>query len=132
MRGADKGIDGVINFIKDIENNKQVYGRLLVQVKGGGTHRNDIATLKGDVDREKADGGVFITLENPTKPMREEAVSAGSYEVKFTHQTYPKIQILTVEDLLNNKKPEVPLVALPYYKEAKTAKVERKTKGLGI
>ena len=132
MRGADKGIDGVINFIKDIENNKQVYGRLLVQVKGGGTHRNDIATLKGDVDREKADGGVFITLENPTKPMREEAVSAGSYEVKFTHQTYPKIQILTVEDLLNNKKSEVPLVTLPYYKEAKTAKVERKTKGLGI
>ncbi len=132
MRGADKGIDGVINFIKDIENGNQVYGKLLVQVKGGGTHRNDIATLKGDIEREKADGGVFITLEEPTKPMKEEAVSSGSYEVKFARQTYPKIQILTIEELLNNKKPEVPLLALSYYKEAKEVKKESKNKDLGI
>ncbi len=132
MRGADKGIDGVINFIKDIENGKQIYGKLLVQVKGGGTHRNDIATLKGDIERERADGGVFITLEEPTKPMKEETVSAGSYEVKFARQTYPKIQILTIEELLNNKKPELPIVALPYYKEAKEAQKESKEKNLGI
>ncbi len=132
MRGADKGIDGVINFIKDIENGKQVYGKLLVQVKGGGTHRNDIATLKGDIERERADGGLFITLEKPTQPMREEAVSSGSYDVKFSKAKFPKIQIITVEELLNGKKPEVPLIALPYYKEAKAVKVESKNTGLGI
>ena len=119
MRGADKGIDGVINFVKDIANGKQEYGRLLVQVKGGGVHRDDIATLKGDIEREKADGGVFITLEPPTQPMKREAVSAGSYKVKFSPAEFPKIQILTIDDLLNNKEPKVPLTVKPYYKEAK-------------
>ena len=133
MRGADKGVDGVINFLKDVSNGgKQEYGKLLVQVKGGKVQRDDIATLKGDIEREKADGGVFITLEEPTRPMKEEAVDAGSYEVRFSQQKFPKIQILTIEELLNNKKPEVPLVALPYYKEAKASKFETKTKGLGI
>ena len=132
MRGADKGIDGVINFVKDVKNGEQIYGKLLVQVKGGGTHRNDIATLKGDIEREKADGGLFITLEKPTSPMREEAVSAGSYTVNFGKGEFPKIQIITIEELLNNKKPEVPILALPYYKEAKAVKEEKKTKGLGI
>ncbi len=132
MRGADKGIDGVINFVKDVKNGEQVYGKLLVQVKGGGAHRNDIATLKGDIERERADGGLFITLEKPTQPMREEAVSAGSYAVSFGRGEFPKIQIITIEELLNNKKPEVPILALPYYKEARAVKEEKKNGKLGI
>jgi len=133
MRGADKGIDGVINFIKEVANSQQIYGKLLVQVKGGGVHRNDIATLKGDVDREKAEGGLLITLEKPTKPMLEEAVSAGGYKVKFGGEfDFPKIQIMTIDELLDNKKPKIPLPASPYYKEAKPVKVERKDKDLGI
>ena len=130
MRGADKGIDGVINFMKDVANGKTEYGKLLVQVKGGGTHRNDIATLKGDIERERADGGLFITLEDSTRPMKEEAVSAGSYDVRFSNSKFPKVQIMTIEDLLNNKKPEVPLGIMPYYKEAKEAKREEKSQKL--
>ncbi|MFH1162365.1 MAG: DNA methyltransferase [Candidatus Jorgensenbacteria bacterium] len=133
MRGADKGIDGVITFVKDLKNGNEEYGRLLVQVKGGGVHRNDIATLKGDVERERAEGGVLITLEKPTKPMLEEAASAGSYKVKFGNEfEFPKIQILTVDDLLNNKKPRVPLGALRYYKEAKPVEEKNRDKELGI
>lgn len=134
MHGADKGIDGVINFIKDVKSkDKYEYGKIIVQVKGGKVQRSDIATLKGDIDREKATGGLLITLEKPTKPMREETVSAGSYKVKLgSEMEFPKVQILTVEDLLNNKKPKVPLVALPYYKEAKANEVESKKGVLGI
>jgi site-specific DNA-methyltransferase (adenine-specific) len=133
MRGADKGVDGVINFIKDVQNGDQIYGKLLVQVKGGTVHRDDIATLKGDVERERADGGVLVTLEKPTKPMREETVSAGSYKIKFGGEfEFPKIQILTIEDLLSNKKPKVPIGALKYYKEAKPVKEIKQTKGLDI
>lgn len=133
MRGADKGVDGVINFIKDIVNGQQVYGKLLVQVKGGGVHRNDIATLKGDVDREKADGGLLITLEKPTRPMLAEAVEAGSYKVHFSKAEFPKIQIVTVEELLMNFQPKMPLYALPYHKEAKAMKVDfTKQSSLGI
>jgi site-specific DNA-methyltransferase (adenine-specific) len=133
MRGADKGIDGVINFIKDVKpGGGYEYGKLLVQVKGGVVHRDDIATLKGDVEREKASGGLFIALEKPTQPMREEAVSAGSYAVRFGKNEFPKIQILTVEELLNNQKPKVPLMPLPYYKEAQPAKTEGRNNSLMI
>lgn len=135
MRGADKGIDGVINFIKDIINGDQIYGKLLVQVKGGAVKRSDIATLKGDVEREKADGGLFITLEKPTKPMTEEAISVGTYSVKFSPAEFPKIQILTIEELLmKRQQPKVPILALSYYREAKAVK-ETEVKGrqpLGI
>lgn len=133
MRGADKGTDGVINFIKEVINNQQIYGKLLVQVKGGSIHRSDIATLKGDVEREKAEGGAMITLEKPTQPMREEAVSAGSYKIKFGSEfVFPKIQIITIEELLNNRELKVPLGALSYHKEAKPAKIEKKYKELGF
>jgi hypothetical protein len=134
MRGADKGIDGVINFVKDVKSGGEYeYGKLLVQVKGGAIHRNDIAALKGDVEREKASGGLLIILEKPTRPMIEEAASAGSYAIKFsgsdaTKYEFPKIQILTIEELLYGKKPEVPLFVLPYQKEAKRAEFNKSEK----
>jgi site-specific DNA-methyltransferase (adenine-specific) len=54
------------------------------------------------MDNQKFVGGVLITLEKPTKPMREEAADAGRYESKLWHdKDYPKIQILTVEGLMN-------------------------------
>ena len=124
MRGADKGIDGVIIFIKNIKDGKQVFGKLLVQVKGGAVQRNDIATLKGDIDREKADGGLFVTLEEPTRPMREEAVSAGKFGVSFSKFEFPKIQIITVKELLSGKRPNIPLWSTPYYKEARAVKID--------
>jgi restriction endonuclease Mrr len=132
MRGADKGIDGVINFVKDVVNGQMVYGKLLVQVKGGSVHRNDIATLKGDIEREKADGGLLITLEKPTKPMLEEAVEAGSYKVNFSKGEFPKIQIITVEELLMHREPKLPLQSLPYFKEAKAVKEALNSKTLGF
>jgi len=126
MRGADKGIDGIITFHKNNINGKWEYGKIIVQIKGGGVQRNQIATLKSDVDREKADGGLFITLEEPTKPMITEALDAGDFEVGFTKVKFPKIQILTVEDLLNGKNPNLPLgFAKNYYKEAKAVDMEK-------
>jgi len=72
-------------------------------VKGGGVNRGDVATLLGDVNNQKAAGGVLITLEKPTKQMRSEAADAGRYTSKLWHDKgYPRIQILTVEGLLNS------------------------------
>lgn len=120
MRGADKGVDGVITFIKDIKNGKQEFGKILVQVKGGGVQRNDIAALKGDVEREKADGGLFITLEEPSRPMKEEAVGAGNFKTDFNKEEFPKIQIVTIKELLVGRRPNVPFGSpMPYYKQAK-------------
>ena len=120
MRGADKGIDGVINFLIDVSNGDWKYGKALVQVKGGHVERKDIATLKGDVEREKAACGIFITQEEPTRPMRDEAVKAGSFNVPFTVKEFSKIQVITVKELLfSRKRPNLPFPPKPYHKEAK-------------
>jgi hypothetical protein len=58
--------------------------------------RDDIATLLGDVNNQKAAGGVLITLEAPTKPMKKEAIDAGRYTATLYQKEFPKIQILTI------------------------------------
>ena len=63
--------------------------------------RNQIATLKGDMERENAEIGLFITLKPPSGPMESEAVSAGFYTPEhYPDSHYPRIQILTIEELL--------------------------------
>ena len=111
-KGADSGIDGFINFFDD---NSGKAKRIIVQVKSGHVQRGDIATLKGDMGREKAEIGLFITLEGPTEPMRQEAVSAGFYEPEhFPGQRFPRVQILTIESLLTGEAhAEYPRVAPP-------------------
>jgi len=124
MRGADKGIDGIMTIYKG-RNGDYEYGKIIVQVKSGHVQRNQIATLKSDVAREKADGGIFITLEKATQPMRSEAVDAGTFTVSFGNKEFPKIQILTIEELLRDKRPDVPL-GFPknYHREAKAVEEE--------
>ena len=96
-RGADAGVDGYINFFDDSGKPK----RIIAQVKSGHVTRNMIATLKGDMEREKAELGVFITLQPPTGPMRQEALSAGIYTPEhFPDQQHPRVQILTIDELL--------------------------------
>jgi DNA modification methylase len=113
-KGADRGVDGMLYFYefeetdtkisKPSEKRESIRRRILVQVKGGGVQRNDVATLLGDVNNQKFVGGVLVTLEKPTKPMREEAADAGRYTSNFWHKKdYPKIQILTIEGLLSGK-----------------------------
>lgn len=130
MKGSDRGIDGVINFAKDFSDGRPILGKILVQVKGGTVHRDDIATLKGDVEREKAESGLLVTLEKPTQPMRQEAVEAGTYDIHYTKREFPKIQIITVQELLHGKRPDMPGPSKSYYKEAKAEDIIDKTGNL--
>lgn len=104
-KGADKGIDGVINFV---DNAKGKPGRVMVQVKSGKVSSRDIRDLVGTVNREKAAIGVLLTLESPSKPMKTESVSAGFYESPIWNKKYPKIQILTIEELLYGAQIDMP------------------------
>ena len=98
-KGADSGIDGLIFFQDDFSKGAK---KIIVSVKGGeSVTRTMIADLKNTVEREKAEIGLFVTLANPTHPMISEAASAGFYE--SPKGQYPKIQILTIEDLLSGK-----------------------------
>ncbi len=110
-KGADSGVDGYINFFDD---NSGKAKRIIVQVKSGKVNRGQIATLKGDMEREKAALGLFVTLEAPTQPMIEEAVTAGFYEPEgLPGNQYPKVQILTIDELLSGGQPEYPRFAAP-------------------
>ena len=104
-KGSDKGIDGVIAFIDD---NTGKAKRVLVQVKSGHVNSSYIRDLKGTLQREQAAIGVFITLEPPSKDMITEAVSAGFYHSPGWNQDYPRIQILTIEELLHNAEVKMP------------------------
>lgn len=104
-KGSDKGIDGVINFIDDRGSKPK---RMLVQVKSGKVKSGDIRDLRGTVEREGAAMGVFITLESSSRDMKTEAVSAGFYHSQGWGQDYPKIQILTIEDLLHGAELKMP------------------------
>ncbi len=102
-KGADQGIDGVINFFEHDEKGKPKPRKVIAQVKSG-----DIRDLKGVLEREKAAIGVFITLDNPTQPMIKEALAAGWYESDFWQKRYRKLQILTISDLLGGAAVDMP------------------------
>jgi len=114
-KGKDRGIDGVITFIDDAYNKPK---QIIVQVKSGKVKSGDIRDLVGAAEREKAVIGVFITLENPSKDMNTEAISAGFYSSPGWNREYPKIQILTIEALLNGEQVQMPPVKATF-KEAK-------------
>jgi site-specific DNA-methyltransferase (adenine-specific) len=97
-KGADGGVDGII--YAEVGRNKTE--KILVSVKGGANISNGmIRDLQGAMDREKAIMGLFITLTAPTKPMIAQAVSAGHYENEHFPKPFPKLQILSIEGLLN-------------------------------
>ncbi len=114
-KGADQGVDGVIRFFDDLSGKAK---KIIVQVKSGGVKRNDIATLKGDMEREGAAIGAFLTLEEPTEPMRREAASAGFYEAEAIGKKYPKIQILTIAELLAGKELQYPRLDIATFRKA--------------
>jgi site-specific DNA-methyltransferase (adenine-specific) len=100
-KGADKGIDGIMTFRDSKESDR----RIIVQVKSGKVKSGDIRDLHGTVEREKnAVMGVFITLETPSQNMQVEAMECGYYHSTGFNRDYPKIQIMTIEQLLEDKK----------------------------
>ncbi len=109
-RGADAGVDGYVNFLDDDSGKVK---RVIVQVKSGRVGRAHIATLRGDMERQEAEMGLFITLEPPTAPMVRDALSAGFYEPRhFPGRRFPRVQIRTVEELLAGNAPEIPRLGL--------------------
>jgi restriction endonuclease Mrr len=119
-KGSDKGIDGVITFIDDAYDKSK---RVLVQVKSGHVKSGDIRDLVGTVQRENAAMGVFITLEPPSRDMMTEAITAGSYHSPGWNMDYPKIQILTIADLLKGARVQMPL---PYGTFKQAQKVQQR------
>lgn len=81
---------------------------LIVSVKAGHVRVDHLRDLRGVLDREDAQIGVLICLQEPTKPMRTEAASSGFYRSPWGQ--HPRLQILTIEELLAGKSIDMPAV----------------------
>jgi len=125
-RGADKGIDGRLYFHDDSSGNTK---QIIFSVKAGHTGVSHVRDLRGVLAREKAEIGVLISMQEPTQPMRTEAASAGFYESPWGK--HPRIQLLTIADLLAGKKVDYPLVqgANVTYEKAPRAKKQQGRQG---
>jgi site-specific DNA-methyltransferase (adenine-specific) len=115
-KGADRGIDGRITFTV---GGKGEMGQALVSVKSGKVNSAMVRDLKGTIEREKAEIGIFITLTEPTREMELEATTAGVYTSPISGKDYPRMQILSIRELLEeHKRPMLPLLLMPTYQQA--------------
>ncbi|RHZ95535.1 site-specific DNA-methyltransferase [Cereibacter sphaeroides] len=93
-RGADQGIDGEIYFMAGPGRG---FGRILTSVKGGrNVGVSDLRDFRGVLEREGAEGGLFICLRRPTRDMRQNAASAGFFSLGSSQ--YPRLQIVSIEE----------------------------------
>jgi site-specific DNA-methyltransferase (adenine-specific) len=104
-KGADKGIDGRLYFHDGGATTRQI----IFSVKGGHLKATDVRDLRGVVDREKADMGVLLSFEAPTKLMKAEAASAGFYTSPWGK--HARLQLLTVAELLDGASVDYPRTA---------------------
>ncbi|WP_280742597.1 restriction endonuclease [Sphingomonas jejuensis] len=106
-KGADGGVDGIIYFKPDGKRTDKA----LVSVKGGdNVGVQMIRDLHSTMEREKAPIGVFITKALPTSVMEKEAAAVGRFHAEATGRSYPRLQIMTLAELFQGKKPDIPFV----------------------
>jgi DNA modification methylase len=120
-KGADKGIDGRLYFHDEPGGKTK---QIILSVKAGHVAVPHLRDLRGVLDREKAEIGVLICLEEPTKPMKTEAASAGFYKTPYGN--HPRLQILTIKELIEGEKVDYPP---QYAREDRTFKKAPKAKG---
>lgn len=124
-KGADKGIDGRMTFWEaDSEPREIIYS-----VKAGKVEVGHVRDLVGVITREEADIGVLISLKKPTKPMIEEAAGAGIYRSDLIGSSHPKVQLITVGELLEGKSLDLPNL---FAKQGMKAQKAQKAKKIPI
>ena len=118
-KGSDRGIDGIIPFIDDPKGKTST---AIVQVKSGHVKSGDIRDLIGTVQNQEAAFGIFITLEEPTPEMITAASQAGFYHSPIWQEKYPRIQILTIAELLGGATVQMPRFSTATFKRAPRVK----------
>lgn len=108
-KGADRGIDGRMMF----KNGPYGDGLIIISVKGGeNVGVQMVRDLRGVVEREEAQMGILVSLAEPTGPMKNEAAAAG-FVSKSAHGQLPRLQIITIEEMLDGHMPKLPPLPLP-------------------
>ncbi|WP_206215488.1 DNA methyltransferase [Desulfovibrio sp. ZJ209] len=101
-KGADSGSDGFI-WVYDAPDAKQPF-KINISVKSGKIPANHIRELGGMLGKGKVEMCLLLTLEKPSKKMLADALSYGNYAYPGGLE-FPRVQILTIAELLEGKKP---------------------------
>jgi site-specific DNA-methyltransferase (adenine-specific) len=128
-KGKDKGIDGIINYI---DSSKQELKRVIVQVKSGHVNAGSVRDLIGVLANEHAEIGVLITLDPPTRDMIVAASTAGFYKSEFWQKSYPRLRILTIEQILAESVVQMPPATGTFLTAQKIKKTEGSQDHMGI
>jgi site-specific DNA-methyltransferase (adenine-specific) len=106
-KGADGGVDGIIYFKPDGRST----ARAIVSVKGGDhVGVQMIRDLHSAMIQQKATAAVFVTKALPTGVMEKEAAAVGRFRAEATGKSYPRLQIITLAELFQGKRPDLPYV----------------------
>lgn len=123
-KGPDGGIDGIIWFKPDGKRTEKA----IVEVKGGGTGVKDVGRLAQVMERENAKIGVLITAQLPTRAMERDAAAVGLWENEYTGRKHARLQIITLAELFQNKRPDIPWVDTSAQRKAKREETSKQGK----
>jgi site-specific DNA-methyltransferase (adenine-specific) len=127
-KGADQGIDGRLIWHEKTGGKTR---QAIISVKAGHTGVNHVRDLRGVIEREDAEIGVLISMQESTGPMRTEALAAGYYrsgsEGVGTWGKHPRIQLLTIRELLDGKNIDRPTFLGGSQTFARAPKAQRRT-----
>lgn len=104
-KGADQGVDGRLFFHGVVRGRTS---QIVISVKGGKLRADDVRALDGVRNRDGAEIGVLISFEEPTQRMRSDAAALGFFDTPWGR--FPRIQLLTVAELLEGRQIQYPRV----------------------
>jgi site-specific DNA-methyltransferase (adenine-specific) len=103
-KGADHGIDGIAYIMEGAE----IFRDVLFSVKSGHSSLSHFRDFCHVVTRDKAAIGIYLTLDEPSKPMNTEATKMGKYINPLTEQEFNKVSIVTIKELLDGERLNIP------------------------
>jgi DNA modification methylase len=118
-KGGDGGVDGTAYIADSTASGKHETKTVVFSVKSNkNLSPNVVRELFGTVEREEAVCGILITLYTK-KNLQAESKKYGTYKNRLFNQDYPKIQVISVEEILGGTR-----INLPFKEIAKKAKVK--------
>jgi site-specific DNA-methyltransferase (adenine-specific) len=110
-KGGDAGIDGIAYLVDSDAQRRQEHKPILFSVKSSKTLSPAvIRELNGTLAKEKAAVGYLLTLY-PMANLVKESKKYGTYQNKLFGQSYPKIEVISVQEILEGKRLSLPSTA---------------------
>lgn len=98
-----KPVDGEITFVDDETMQPK---RCVVEVTSQKSNKKHFDAFM--LHAQKAEMGLYVVLDRPSRGMISDAKMAGGYRSKGWDRDFPKIQIVTIEDILEGRLPAIP------------------------